>query len=103
LQRLSCWDEALINEALIMLFIGRTAGVAAHVLIPGLPEGFAFAATFAALTTQVGTLQIAPVAIAALTSYLAVSGTGALMALADRGRDTQNPAPKPPKPSTRLS
>ena len=63
---------------LVMLFIGGTAGMAAHVLIPGLPEGLAFTAMFAALpaalvaapfslillgalTTQIGTLQIAPV------------------------------------------
>jgi H+/Cl- antiporter ClcA len=87
---------------LVMLFIGGTAGTAAHVLIPGLPEGLTFAAMFAALpgslvaapftliffaalSTQVGTLQLAPVAIAVLTAYLAVSGTGALMALARRG------------------
>ncbi len=86
---------------LVMLFIGGTAGVTAHVLIPGLPEGLAFAAMFAALpgalvaapfslillaalTTQIGTLQIAPVAIAVLTAYLAVSGSGALAALARR-------------------
>ena len=66
---------------LVMLFIGGTAGTTAHVLIPGLPEGLAFTAMFAALpgslvaapfslillgvlTTQIGTLQIAPVAIA---------------------------------------
>jgi len=88
---------------LVMLFIGGTAGVAAHVLIPGLPEGLAFTAMFAALpgslvaapfslimlgalTTQIGTLQIAPVAIAVLTAYLAVSGSGLLMALANRER-----------------
>jgi H+/Cl- antiporter ClcA len=94
---------------LVMLFIGGTAGTATHLLIPGLPEGFAFATMFAALpgalvaapfslilmaalTTQIGTLQIAPVAIAVLTAYLAVSGTGTLMKLAARGRshaDTQ--------------
>ena len=79
-----------------MLFIGGTAGMTAHVLIPGLPEGLAFTAMFAALpgsvvaapfslillgalTTQIGTLQIAPVAIAVLTAYLAVSGSGVLM------------------------
>ena len=84
---------------LVMLFIGGTAGTAAHVLIPGLPEGLAFTAMFVALpgslvaapfsllllgalTTQIGTLQMAPVAIAVLTAYLAVSGSGALMALA---------------------
>ena len=88
---------------LVMLFIGGTAGVTAHVLIPGLPEGLAFTAMFAALpgalvaapfslillaalTTQIGTLQIAPVAIAVITAYLAVSGSGLLMAMADRGR-----------------
>ncbi len=84
---------------LVMLFIGGTAGTTAHVLIPGLPEGLAFAAMFAAvpgslvaapfsliliaaLTTQIGTLQTAPVAVAVLTAYLAVSGSGALMSLA---------------------
>ncbi len=88
---------------LVMLFIGGTAGVTAHVLIPGLPEGLAFAAMFAALpaalvaapfsllliaalTTQIGTLQIAPVVIAVLTSYLAVSGSGLLMSLARKRR-----------------
>ena len=95
---------------LVMLFIGGTAGVTAHVLIPGLPEGLAFTAMFAALpasvvaapfsllligalTTQIGTLQIAPVAVAVLTAYLAVSGSGALMSLArKRGKE----APTPP-------
>ncbi len=84
-----------------MLFIGGTAGIAAHVLIPGLPEALAFTTMFAALpgalvaapfslillgalTTQIGTLQTAPIAIAVLTAYLAVSGTGTLMALARR-------------------
>ena len=92
---------------LVTLFIGGTAGIAAHLLIPGLPEGLAFATMFAAilaalvaapvslivlaaLTTQIGTLQITPVAIAVLTAYLAVSGSGALMALARKGR---KPAP----------
>ena len=86
---------------LVMLFIGGTAGTAAHVLIPGLPAGLAFTAMFAALpgalvaapfslillaalTTQIGTLQIAPVAVAVLTAYLAVSGSGVLMSLASR-------------------
>jgi len=89
------------GPVLVMLFIGGTAGIATHLLIPGLPEGLAFATMFAAvpgsliaapvtvilmvaLTTQIGTLQLAPVAIAVLTAYLAVSGSGALMALARR-------------------
>jgi H+/Cl- antiporter ClcA len=97
---------------LVMLFIGGTAGTVAHVLIPGLPEGLAFAAMFAALpgalvaapfslillaalTTQIGTLQIAPVAVAVLTAYLAVSGTGTLMALADRASKAAGPTTKP--------
>ncbi len=92
---------------LVMLFIGGTAGVTAHVLIPGLPEGLAFAAMFAALpaalvavpfsllflaalTTQIGTLQMAPVTVAVLTAYLAVSGSGLLMSLA---RKRGKPAP----------
>ena len=33
----------------------------------------------AVLTTQIGTLQIAPVTVAVLTAYLAVSGSGELM------------------------
>jgi H+/Cl- antiporter ClcA len=93
---------------LVLLFIGGTAGTAVHVLIPGLPEGLAFAAMFAALpgalvsapfslillatlTTQIGTLQTAPVAVAVLTAYLAVSGTGTLMTLADRRADSPTP------------
>jgi H+/Cl- antiporter ClcA len=97
---------------LVMLFIGGTAGTAAHVLIPGLPEGLAFATMFAALpgalvaapfslillaslTTQVGTLQIVPVVVAVLTAYLAVSGTGVLMALANRAGKSAGPATKP--------
>jgi H+/Cl- antiporter ClcA len=100
------------GPVLVMLFIGGTAGIAAHLLIPGLPEGLAFATMFAAvlgslvaapvsvivlvaLTTQIGTLQLAPVAIAVLTSYLAVSGSGALMALARKARKPARPAPQP--------
>ena len=95
-----------------MLFIGGTAGVATHTLIPGLPEGLAFTAMFAALpgalvaapfsllllaalTTQIGTLQIAPVAIAVLTAYLAVSGSGTLMALVKKAG---SPAPGRKRP-----
>ena len=102
---------------LAMLFIGGTAGVTAHVLIPGLPEGLAFAAMFAALpgalvdapfslivlaalTTQVGTLQIAPVAIAVLTAYLAVSGSGLLIGLANRAHKPAAPGATPaPEPA----
>ena len=88
---------------LVMLFTGGTAGIATHLLIPGVPEGLAFTAMFAALpgslvaapfslillglvTTQIGALQVAPVSVAVLTAYLAVSGSGLLMALARRQR-----------------
>ena len=74
-----------------MLFIGGTAGIAAHLLIPGLPEALAFTTMFAplpgsrvaapfslillgALTTQIGTLLTAPIAIAVLTAYLGSPG-----------------------------
>ena len=94
-----------------MLFIGGTAGAATHLLIPGLPEGLVFATmfaavvgalvagpftlvVFAALTTQIGTLQLAPVAIAVLTAYLTVSGSGVLMALMRRARKTAPPSSK---------
>jgi H+/Cl- antiporter ClcA len=97
---------------LVMLFIGGTAGTTAHVLIPGLPEGLAFTTMFAgilgalvaapfsvivlaALTTQIGALQTAPVAIAVLTSYLAISGTGTLRALANRAHKPGSSGPKP--------
>lgn len=100
------------GPVLVSLFLGGTAGTAAHVLIPGLPEGLAFAAMFAALpgalvlapftviifaaiTTQIGILQLAPVAIAVVTAYLAVSGTGTLMALARRGRKAAGPPSEP--------
>jgi len=88
---------------LVMLFIGGTAGITTHVLIPGLPEALAFTAMFAALpgslvaapfslillgviTTQIGALQTVPVTIAVISAYLAVSGSGLLNALAQRQR-----------------
>jgi H+/Cl- antiporter ClcA len=106
------------GPVLVSLFIGGTAGTAAHVLIPGLPEGLAFTAMFAAfpgalvaapfslivlaaLTTQIGTLQTAPVAIAVVSAYLAVSGSGALVALATRARKPAGPAGKPSPASGR--
>jgi H+/Cl- antiporter ClcA len=94
-----------------MLFIGGTAGIAAHLLFPGLPEGLAFSTMFAALpaaivaapltlillaalTTQLGTLQTAPVAVAVLTAYLLVSGSGVLVSLArKRGQPARATTP----------
>ena len=88
---------------LVLLFIGGTAGIATHLVVPGIPEGLAFATMFAAIlgsimsapftlivlaaiTTQIGALQITPVAVAVLTAYLAVSGSGALAALMRRAQ-----------------
>jgi H+/Cl- antiporter ClcA len=69
------------------LFIGGSAGVFVHELIPGIPLGLAFTCVFAAVpgalvaapfsavllaafVTQIGGLQTAPVLIAVVTSYL---------------------------------
>jgi hypothetical protein len=38
------------------------------------------------ITTQIGALQTVPVTIAVITAYLAVSGSGLLIALAQRQR-----------------
>jgi H+/Cl- antiporter ClcA len=100
------------GPVLVSLFIGGTAGSAIHALIPGVPEGLAFTAMFAALpgallaapfslillaaiTTNTSGLHIAPVAIAVITAYLAVSGTGTLRALAERGRKSGHGSPQP--------
>ena len=81
---------------LVMLFIGGTAGMTVTRAVPGpaggprvhgdvrRPPGGARPRPFSlillgALTTQIGTLQIAPVAVAVLTAYLAISGSGVLM------------------------
>jgi H+/Cl- antiporter ClcA len=96
----------------VALFIGGTAGTALHLLIPGLPEALCVTAMMAAmpgalvaapfsllllvvLVTQIGTLETAPVAMAVLTAYLAVSGSGTLMALVQRGQKRASPADAP--------
>jgi H+/Cl- antiporter ClcA len=73
------------------LFIGGTAGVFVHQLIPGVPLGLAFTCVFAAVpgalvaapfsvvllaafVSQVGGLQTAPVLIAVATAYLTMEG-----------------------------
>ena len=73
------------------LFIGGTAGVIVHQVIPGVPLGLAFtcllaavpgslvAAPFsmvllAAFMTQVGALQTAPILIAVVTAFLTMEG-----------------------------
>jgi H+/Cl- antiporter ClcA len=76
-----------------MLFIGGAAGVALHVIIPGIPAGLAVPAAMAAVpgaavaipfsliaivafAVTVDAANVAPIGIAVLTSYLVVMGTG---------------------------
>jgi len=80
-----------------VLFIGGTAGTVVHELIPGIPLGLAFscmlaavpgavvAAPFsmvllAALFTQVGALETAPILVAVATASLAMAGIRAARA-----------------------
>jgi H+/Cl- antiporter ClcA len=73
------------------LFIGGTAGVIVHQVIPGVPLGLAFACLLAAvpgalvtapfamvlmaaLLTQLGVLETAPVLIAVITAFLTMEG-----------------------------
>jgi asparagine N-glycosylation enzyme membrane subunit Stt3 len=69
-------------------------------MFAALPAAFILAPftviVFAAITTQVGALQLAPVAIAVITAYLAVSGSGTLMALATRGRKGSSSSARSP-------
>ena len=85
------------------LFIGGTAGVMIHHVIPGVPLGLAFtcmlsavpgalvAAPFsmvllAAFLTQVGALQTAPILIAVITAYLTMEGVKFLVASRKQAR-----------------
>ena len=79
------------------LFIGGTAGVLVHQVIPGVPLGLAFTCLLAAVPgglapapfsmvlmaaflTQVGALQTAPILIAVITSYLTLEAVKYLLA-----------------------
>ena len=79
------------------LFIGGTAGVLVHQMIPGLPLGLTFTCLLAAVPgsmiaapfsmvllagfmTQVGALQTAPILIAVITAFLAMEGVKYLIA-----------------------
>ena len=84
------------------LFIGGTAGVFVHELIPGVPLGLAFTCLLAAVPgallpapfsmvlmaaflTQVGALQTAPILIAVVTASLAMEAVKYLRGRAARG------------------
>ena len=94
------------------LFIGGTAGVFVHQLIPGVPLGLAFTCVFAAVpgalvaapftvvllaafVSQVGGLQTAPVLIAAVTSYLTMEGVKYFLASRNAARTAKGVADAP--------
>jgi H+/Cl- antiporter ClcA len=98
------------------LFIGGTAGVIVHHVIPGVPLGLAFtcmlsavpgalvAAPFsmvllAAFLTQIGVLQTAPILIAVITAFLTMEGVKYLIATRKQARaaaaDAAEPAAEP--------
>jgi len=85
------------------LFIGGTAGVAVHMIVPGVPLALSFTCMLAAvpgalvsapftmvllaaLVTQVGGLQTAPVLLAVVTANLTLAGSQFLVKLASRAR-----------------
>jgi chloride channel protein, CIC family len=97
------------------LFIGGTAGVIVHHVIPGVPLGLAFtcllaaipgslaAAPFsmvliAAFLTQVGALQTAPVLIAVMTAFLTMEAVKYLL-VRDGLKANVSPASPGPRPS----
>ncbi len=85
------------------LFIGGTAGIVINILIPEIPQGYAFATMMAAMSaailpapftmvllaallTGVGALNTGPIAVAVLVSYLVFSGLDAVTKIAARGQ-----------------
>jgi H+/Cl- antiporter ClcA len=99
------------------LFIGGTAGVIVHQVVPGVPLGLAFtcllaatpgalaAAPFAmvlmtAFLTQLGALQTAPVLIAVVTAFLAMEGVKYLLASRKQARAAAAEPPAGAQPAT---
>ena len=85
------------------LFIGGTAGVLVHQVIPGVPLGLAFTCLLAAVPgalapapfsmvlmaaflTQVGALQTAPILIAVVTAFLTMEAVKYLLASRKQAR-----------------
>ena len=93
------------------LFIGGTAGVLVHQVIPSVPLGLAFTCLLAAVPgavlpapfsmvlmaaflTQVGALQTAPILIAVVTSFLTIGAVKYVLASRTRARAASSkPAP----------
>jgi H+/Cl- antiporter ClcA len=95
------------------LFIGGTAGVLVHQVIPGVPLGLAFTCLLAAVPgavlsapfamvlmaaflTQVGALQTAPILIAVVTAFLTMEAVKYLLA---RRKQARAAAAKPAAPA----
>ena len=95
------------------LFIGGTAGVLVHLIIPGVPLGLAFTCMLAAVPgalapapfsmvlmaaflTQVGALETAPILIAVVTAFLTVEAVKYLLASRKQAREA---AAKPAAPA----
>jgi chloride channel protein, CIC family len=95
------------------LFIGGTAGVIVHHVIPSVPLGLAFSCLLAAVPgalapapfsmvlmaaflTQVGALQTAPILIAVVTAFLTMEGVKYLLASRKQARAA---AAKPAAPA----
>jgi H+/Cl- antiporter ClcA len=95
------------------LFIGGTAGVLVHQVIPGVPLGLAFTCLLAAVPgalapapfsmvllaaflTQVGALQTAPILIAVVTAFLTMEAVKYLLA---SRRQARKATPKPAAPA----
>ncbi|KAA1422596.1 chloride channel protein [Mumia zhuanghuii] len=97
-----CMESGFIGGPFFpMLFMGGTYGYAIHLLIPELPVALAFSCVFAALPGAIvaapftlvmlaalmmnlGAVETVPIALAVLTSYIAVTGSGVLVAMANR-------------------
>ena len=97
------------------LFIGGTAGVLVHQVIPSVPLGLAFACLLAAVPgsvaaapfsmvlmaaflTQVGALQTAPILIAVVTAFLAMEGVKYRLASRQQARGSAAKTPVGPVP-----
>jgi chloride channel protein, CIC family len=101
------------------LFIGGTAGVIVHQVIPGVPLGLAFTCLLAAVPgalaavpfsmvlmtaflTQVGALQTAPILIAVVTAFLTMEGVKYLIASRKQARAAAAKATAGANPATPL-
>jgi H+/Cl- antiporter ClcA len=97
------------------LFIGGTAGVLVHHLIPGVPLGLAFTCLLAAVPgalapapfsmvlmaaflTQVGALQTAPILIAVVTAFLTMEAARYVLANRQRTMDVGPARSSPASP-----